>query len=121
MAPRPGGVPPPPTPPSKTHLHLHHPPPRHKRVNHPNRIVTAHNFVQNLRKKRRLVSRLSRHVRHHRLESSQTQNTITHRVFTQPVSPGRQFHPKISSHPKSSTASITRSRLFHQITGGMLM
>src|SRR5260370_40155369 len=70
MAPRPGGVPPPPTPPSKTHLHLHHPPPRHKRVNHPNRIVTAHNFVQNLRKKRRLVSRLSRHVRHHRLESN---------------------------------------------------
>src|SRR6202011_2659683 len=43
--------------------------PRHKGVNHPNRIVAPNHLVQNLGKQRRLVSRLSRHVRHHDLES----------------------------------------------------
>ncbi|MHC2583397.1 EmrB/QacA subfamily drug resistance transporter [Bradyrhizobium diazoefficiens] len=42
------------------------------------------------------------------------------------LSPGRQqvcsvAYPNNSSHPRSSTAIITRSRLFHQISGGMLM
>jgi len=42
---------------------------RDKGVNHPNRIVAPNHLVQNLGKQRRLVSRLSRHVRHHDLES----------------------------------------------------
>ncbi|MEZ0048275.1 DHA2 family multidrug resistance protein [Bradyrhizobium sp. USDA 327] len=34
---------------------------------------------------------------------------------------GTRDHPNSSSQPKSSTAANTRSRLFHQITGGMSM
>src|SRR5579872_6800520 len=43
--------------------------PVYKGINHPHRIVTPNHLVQNLRKKRRLVPRLPRDVRHHDPES----------------------------------------------------
>ncbi len=41
----------------------------HIRIDHPYRIVNRHNFIQNLGKQCRLVSRLTSDVRHHDIES----------------------------------------------------